>query len=327
MIGGKFLVSLDFELMWGVRDKKEKSNYGENILGVHEVIPKLLDVFRKYDIRATFSSVGLLFFENKQELLASIPSLKPQYLDAILSPYNGHFTLVGDNHKVDKYHYAPNLIREIQKYPGQEIGTHTFCHYYCLERGQNIEAFRADVQAATNIAKKFNIDIKSLIFPRNQFNDEYLKVCAEFGISCFRGNEHSWLYEAKNGEAESMFRRAFRLFDAYVNISGHHCYDHNSVNVQIPIDMPSSRFLRPFSHKLRVLEGLRLHRIKTGMTHAAINNLTYHLWWHPHNFGVNQNENFLFLKKVLDHYQFLHTKYNFQSHTMSDLAKILINEG
>jgi peptidoglycan/xylan/chitin deacetylase (PgdA/CDA1 family) len=325
MTNGKFVISLDFELMWGVRDKKDKTNYGDNILGVHLVIPKLLEIFRKYDIKATFSTVGLLFFNTKQELLDSIPKFKPQYTNPNLSPYNGHFNILGNDYKTDKYHFAPLLIKEIQKYPEQEIGTHTFSHYYCLEPGQTIDAFKADIESALTIAKKYNINLTSLVFPRNQFNDDYLKICLESGIFCYRGNEQSWLYKAKNGEGESAFRRAFRLIDAYVNISGHNCYSDHFLKSKMPIDIPSSRFLRPFSRKLKFLDGLRLHRIKTGMTYAAKNNLTYHLWWHPHNFGINQVENFEFLEKILQHYNNLNRKYNFQSITMSNLANNIKN--
>jgi hypothetical protein len=32
--GGAFVISLDFELFWGVRDKRTISGYGPNILGV-----------------------------------------------------------------------------------------------------------------------------------------------------------------------------------------------------------------------------------------------------------------------------------------------------
>ena len=74
---GKFVVSLDFELMWGVRDKKTKTTYGNNIIGVHKIIPKLLEVFKKYKITATFSSVGFLFFENNQSIRDKI--LKQQF--------------------------------------------------------------------------------------------------------------------------------------------------------------------------------------------------------------------------------------------------------
>jgi len=325
MTNGKFVTSLDFELMWGVRDKKDKTTYGKNIIGVHKVIPRLLEIFRRYDIKATFSTVGLLFFQTKQELLENIPTLKPLYNDPNLSPYNGHFDILGDDFKHDLYHFAPILINEIQKYPEQEIGTHTFSHYYCLEQGQTIETFNEDIKSAISIANKYNVGLTSLVFPRNQFNDDYLKICLELGIFCYRGNEQSWLYKAKNGENENYFRRAFRLLDAYINLSGHNCYSDQYLKSKMPIDIPSSRFLRPFSNKTKNLDRLRLFRIKSGMTYAAKNDLTFHLWWHPHNFGINQDENFNFLEKILVHYQFLNTKYNFQSYNMSTLANIIRN--
>jgi hypothetical protein len=43
MTNGKSVISLDFELMWGVWDKKDKITYGNSILGVH-VIPSLLEM-------------------------------------------------------------------------------------------------------------------------------------------------------------------------------------------------------------------------------------------------------------------------------------------
>ena len=49
----------------------------ENIKGVHNVIPRLLVIFNKYKIKATFSTVGLLFFESKKELLSNLPDIKP----------------------------------------------------------------------------------------------------------------------------------------------------------------------------------------------------------------------------------------------------------
>lgn len=320
---GQFVISLDFELLWGVRDKKTISEYGENIKGVHLVIPRLLSMFKNYNIRATFSVVGFLFFETKEDLIANLPKNLPEYTNSNFSPYKGHFDLVGENYLVDLYHFAPLLIDEIKKYPEQEIGSHSFSHYYCLESGQTIRDFEDDLNSAIRLAKSKDINLTSFVFPRNQFNDDYLKVCSNLGIKCYRGNEQSWLYEAKKGEHESLLRRALRLVDAYINISGHHCYTESYLKRKVPIDIPSSRFLRPFSKKLKLLENLRLNRIKSSMTYAAKNNLVYHLWWHPHNFGINQNENFDFLEKILLHYSALNLKYKFQSTTMSKLANEL----
>ena len=325
-MNGKFIISLDFELMWGVRDKKTIEQYGQNIIGVHKVIPRLLEIFKTFGIKGTFSIVGFLFFDKKVELLNNLPKEKPPYIDNNLSPYNGYLNTIGEDAIIDLYHFAPRLIELIKNDPEQEIGTHTFSHYYCLEEGQTINDFREDLKCAIQTAKEKGIQLMSLIFPRNQFNEEYLKVCKEMGIICYRGNEHSWLYTAKNAESESLLRKCFRLIDSYINISGHNCYTDEFMRSKNPIDIPSSRFLRPYAKKLDFLDGLRLQRIKSGMSFAAKHNLTYHLWWHPHNFGINQNENFAFLEKILSHYQILNTKYNFQSCTMTNLAKSIKNE-
>ena len=326
MTNGKFLISLDFELMWGVRDLLSIENYGSNILGVQTVIPKTLEIFNKYKIKGTFSTVGFLFFENKKDLLNSIPKQFPKYDDTNLSPYNGYFNELKNTQVADCYHFAPDLIRLIQADSNQEIGTHTFSHYYCLEKGQTIQDFKTDIEKAIEIANKWNIKLTSLIFPRNQFNDAYLQVCNELGIICYRGNELSWLYKAQDTTKEKLIRKILRFADTYINISGHNCYSDADLNRTYPINLPSTRFLRPFSRKLKTIEFLKLKRIKSGMTHAAKNNLMYHLWWHPHNFGVDQDENFEFLNKILIHYQILNKKYNFESITMTNFAKELNNE-
>lgn len=324
MSNGKLVISLDLELMWGLRDIQTLENYGPNIFGVHQVIPRLLTLFEKYKMRATFASVGMLFFETKSELLYNLPDSLPEYSDKLLSPYLGYFDKLDADATKDLYHFAPRLIEQILTYPAHEIGSHTFSHYYCLEDGQNIDSFRDDIKAAQKIAKKYNVELTSLVFPRNQFNKEYLRVCSEQGIICIRGNETSWLYKARTEKRESLLRRAFRLMDAYVNLTGHNCYSDDLLKKDIPTNIPASRFLRPFSKKLKILDRLRLRRITSGMTHAAKKGLTYHLWWHPHNFGVNKEENFLFLEKVLDCYNNLNRVYNFRNYTMSEIAKTFL---
>lgn len=320
---GKFVISLDFELLWGVRDKKTPDTYGNNILGVWEAIPKILETFDKHKIKATWATVGFLFASSKRELLEYCPKSKPEYTDKNLSPYKGHFGLLGEKEEVDKYHFASKLIDLILKYPEQEIATHTFSHYYCLEPGQTKEDFNNDLLAALKIATKKNVKIESLVFPRNQFNDKYLEILKNLGITSYRGNEKVWFHNAANGEKEKLSKRAFRLLDTYINISGHNCYSLEEIRKKEPYDIPSSRFLRPYSSKLKILERFRLRRILKSMTEAAKKGEVYHLWWHPHNFGINQQENFSFLNKVLAHYTVLNDKYGFESLSMKNLSKFI----
>ena len=108
--------------------------------------------------------------------------------------------------------------------------------------------------------------------------------------------------------------------DSYVNLTGFHCYDVEEIKKSKPYNIPSSRFLRPYHSRLFFLEKLKLNRIKDAMTHAAKHNLVYHLWWHPHNFGINLDENINMLIKILSHYKYLNEKYRFESVTMENLA-------
>ena len=325
---GKFIVSLDFEITWGVRDIVTVQNYGEHLRGVHQALPKILEYFKKYYIRGTFATVGLLFFENIDELLSNLPEFKPKYTDPNLSPYGDYLVKnVGFNTNDDPYHFAPQLIQRIKNTPYQEIGTHTFSHFYCQEDGQTITDFEHDLKAAFAIAKIRGIDKPTtIVFPRNQINEDYFKVCTALGIIAYRGNEDSWIYAVRSINYKNLFRRSFKLLDAYVNISGHHCYTDEYMQAKSLINIPSSRFLRPYSKSLSWFEGLRLNRIKKSMTYAAKNGLLYHLWWHPHNFGINQDKNFSFLEKVLQHYTYLNKKYDFTSYTMSEVAEMLVTK-
>jgi len=325
MTNGKLIISLDFEICWGIRDAVKLNNYKENLLGVHKAIPMLLDLFKKYNINATFAAVGFLFFENKRELLLSLPARKPQYVNSNLSPYTGHFNLVGENEEQDPLHFGIDLINQINN-AGQEIGCHTFSHYYCLEKGQDKEDFKEDLLCAKIIAHKRGIQLKSFVFPRNQYNKDYLSVCSELGITSFRGNEKSYLFSSKTEEHGTFVRRPFRLLDAYLNLSGHHCYTLSEMKKNTPYNIPASRFLRPYSRRLNFFEKLRLKRITKSISYAAQHGLTYHLWWHPHNFGINFNENFNFLEKILIHYQKMNKEYNFESLNMLQLANELNRE-
>jgi len=325
MGNGKFIISLDFEIYWGVRDAVSLEDYKDNLLGVQKVIPLLLNLFQQYEIQATFATVGFLFFETKEELLKSVPVRKPEYQNAKLSPYVGHFNSVGENETVDSFHFANNLIKQIVE-KGQEIGSHSFSHYYCLEKGQTTEEFKEDLIAAKKIASKNGIELKSLVFPRNQYNNDYINICQEMGFTSFRGNENSWLFSSENFGNNVFWRRPFRLLDSYWNLSGHNCYSFEEMKNSWPVNIPSSRFLRPSSKKFNGLEKLRLRRIEESMSFAAKKGMVYHLWWHPHNFGINMSSNISFLEKILLHFKKLNDEWNFQSVSMGQLSKELSNE-
>ena len=316
---GAFLVSLDFELYWGVRDTKTLAGYSENLQASRQsVIPALLRMFERFDTHATWATVGFLFAESRDELLQSLPTRRPHYRNSRYSPYEYLHTL-GEDEEHDPCHFAPSLIRQIAATHGQEIGSHTFSHYYCLEDGQTVEDFRADLQAAVAIAQRRGIRLRTLVFPRNQANGDYLKVCRDLGFVAYRGNQRGAFYQARSKHgSDSLYRRGLRLLDAYLPLTSS-CYSRQADG--IPLDLPASRFLRPHHPSLGALEKLRLRRITRELTHAAQHGLMYHLWWHPHNFGRHTAVNLQFLEAILTHAADLRHRCGLQSLTMTEAAE------
>jgi hypothetical protein len=313
---GVFVISLDFELMWGVRDKRTIADYGAHILGVRQAVPAMLDLFAERAIACTWATVGLLFFAEKDEVLGALPERLPAYRDVRLSPY-ADVQAMGADERSDPYHYGLSLLTRITQCPRQEIGTHTFSHFYCLEEGGDVAAFRADLEAARAAAERRGIRLCSIALPRNQLSVGHLEVCRELGLRAFRGNERIWFHRPRPEAQQRLLARGFRLMDTYLPIAGAH--DHEPIVVQGMVDVPASRFLRP-AHRPDLLWPLRLRRITAAMETAARRGTVYHLWWHPHNFGVNLEANLGFLRAILDHFRTLEERYGMRSMSMAAVA-------
>jgi len=317
--GGVLVISLDFELHWGVFDHLSVDDYRKNLLGARASIPRMLALFEEFEIHATWATVGLLFFGTREDLIAGLPARRPQYVDQRLSAY-GLLDSLGPNERDDPFHFARELVLRIRDTPNQEVATHTFSHYYCLEPGQTTEDFRADLIAAQRAARSLGIEITSIVFPRNQYSAPHLDVCAELGIRAFRGNEQSWIYRPTRASAQGRLRRALRLADSYMNLTGHHTPPRVELSDVSSLNIPASRFLRPYSRRLGMLDGLKRRRIMRSMTHAADTGSIFHLWWHPHNTGGEPERNMAELRRLLEHFRELSHELGMRSLTMSELA-------
>ena len=149
----------------------------------------------------------------------------------------------------------------------------------------------------------------------------HVRICAEEGLIAFRGVESDPFVAAGNGIVD----RVRRLADTYVDLSGPCCGVPKQMEGLEIVSVPQSRFLRPDNPRLQLLDGLRLSRIRSSMTFAAQKHLLFHLWWHPHNFGINLGLNVAFLRDILEHYQLLRRQFEFQSSTMAEVAESVLN--
>jgi len=305
---GKLIISIDFELHWGIFDKvplTECITYFEN---TRKVIPKILKLFEKYQIKATWATVGMLFNESLDELLDSFPEKLPTYENPKLSAYNYILKNKDLIRKYPRFYFAPELIKQIADTPGQEIASHTYSHFYCLEKGQTADDFKTDLLLNIQKAKKFDLKIKSLVLPRNQLNTSYYPIAEELGIENIRTNPDIWFWNTKT--PESLQKRIARTADCYLPIHKSIYKDFKS-NFGI-IEKPASRFMRPIS-KYPLLEKLKIKRIKDEMLTAAKTGKNYHLWWHPHNFGNQPKQSLKELEQILIHYVNLNKIYGYEN--------------
>jgi peptidoglycan/xylan/chitin deacetylase (PgdA/CDA1 family) len=318
---GAFVVSFDFELHWGVRDHMPANGpYRHNLLGSRVVIPRLLALFERYEIAATWATVGFLFAPSRKELDRFRPTTLPQYRDPALDPYAEP---TGSGEQEDSLHYGASLIDQIRQSASQEIATHTFSHYYCLEPGQTLETFKADLRSAVAIAAERGIKLHSIVFPRNQVNPAYASALLGAGISCYRGAENGWMYRSLPQNQKVPAMRAARLADSYFGLPGRQIASWADVMDSNGLcNVRGSRFLRPYQPKLGTIEKLRLRRITAEMKMAAENHGIYHLWLHPHNLGVNIEENLEFFETILQAFAFCRKRFGMRSLSMQSVAEL-----
>lgn len=154
MIKAAFCISIDTELLWGRKDL----NYSSFIPKVRQeriIIKKLLSIFKKYEIHATWAIVGKLFTTSK-------------------------------NNKPNKnLWYAPDVVEMVSNTKNQEIACHSFTHPEFTKISRN-DAIK-EIEKCIQEAKKINIDIKSFIFPRNKI--KHLDVLKRYNFLSFRGKD------------------------------------------------------------------------------------------------------------------------------------------
>ena len=318
-MAGTMIVSLDFELFWGLLEEMNLEDYRQNILGGRAAIPRLLNLFEKYDIHATWATVGFLFARNYEQLQQYFPEQKPSYSEKGLSPYD-YFEKIRPED--EDCFFAPDLIRQVAHTPGQEIGSHTFSHFYCRKKGQTVEQFAEDLKAAKRIAADQGYDLTSIILPRNHCEPEYTAVFRELGFTAYRDEEDDWIHEKIKFFP---LLRVFRLLDVYFPLTGQGVHKpRKELGVW---NFVGSGMFKPIRPALRMFEKQKMNRIKARMRKAAREDLVFHLWWHPHNIGIMTDEYLAQLEEIFRYYQELKAQYGMESLNMKEAALRLEQEG
>ncbi|MCC5936237.1 MAG: polysaccharide deacetylase family protein [Lunatimonas sp.] len=314
-----FVISLDFELHWGRFDKVSARGQELYYARAREAVPRLLDLFSEFDLSVTWATVGMLLAENREEWRTYHPSIQPLFNSETYSAYRWYER----NTTPDSLLFAPDLAKRIASYPKQEIGCHTHSHFYTREAGACNESFRADLQAAKCIVtEKLGLKMRSLVFPRNQYSPETIRIAGEEGFDFLRTNPEDWYW--RDPHDNQLAKRLFRTGDSMVPLGRKTSYPLDKMRFDSgPLKVPASRFFRPFQPKVPWINHMKLQRIMQEMSLAAHLGEVYHLWWHPHNHGHYLEETLVEVRKVLNHYLQLHEQYGMESMSMNGFGALV----
>jgi hypothetical protein len=313
------VISLDLEQAWGCEPDRIGDRERAAFLGVRDAVPRILELAHEFDVAITWATVGLLFFDDRDEMLEYLPAERPNYRNPSLCAYS-RLGGVGANEKVDPLHFGRSLLLRIRHCPRQEIGGHTFSHYYALEDGATMTAFSADLAAATRAAALLDLQLKSLVFPRNQVNEAYLPICRQAGYWSFRGTQHGAAYSGRSRTSDQACHRMSRLANTYLPDISARTPNWPMIQCGL-VNLAASHFLRPTRDRRAVADLLQRTKIRKGMASAARTGATFHLWWHPQNFGLDIAANLKLLRGILEDYRCLSDEFGMRSVAMGDLAE------
>lgn len=317
---GALVLSLDFELHWGVRDHAPASErVVRELIASRAAVTTLAQTFAQREVRATWATVGLLFATSGTEAGDLAPALRPAYHRAELDPYGEP---IGATEEDDPLHLAGSLVDLIARTPGQEVGSHTFSHLYCLEHGVDVEMFRADLIAAQAAASARGLRLRSLVLPRNQWRPELGPVLAEAGFECYRGPQPGWANRSRRGDAAGLAVRAARLATTYAGPAVPTFGWDELVEPSGLCNIPASSFLRPLSPRTTPLQPLQDRRLASALRDAARRGRIVHLWWHPQNLVPHTRVNLERLQHLLDEFDRLREAEGMTSLSMSDVSGV-----
>lgn len=310
-------ISLDFELLWGAYGLRTSKKFKKNVLTGKKAIPSIIQILNKYNVESTWACVGALALDNKNKLVTEFEYIDPKYPD--LKSFKNYFKDVGNSEEDDPLHFGKQVIEEHLLSDKIELASHSFTHLRYLDQENREDVFDKDTYVSKKVLESIQKkQIETNIFPKNQYSLQALKLLKDRQFLSYRP---STFFSGKRSTAgtkeESFSFKIKRILKETIPNSNQGEYTFQ------PHAQYVTRFLRPFKSKM--LSYYQLNIIKSELHFCALNQIDYHLWWHPHNFGINPKLSILQLETLLQYFDSLRDKFNFPARFLRD-GKFLVSE-
>ncbi|QLD87135.1 polysaccharide deacetylase family protein [Natronomonas halophila] len=267
---GSVVFSIDAELGWGFHDYSNPPT--DRIESARPGWKTLLEIFETYNVPATWAVVGHLLLEDCNGIHADHPAV-----DGWFARERGAWRDRRD------LRFGPDLVEAIAEADaGHEIGCHSFSHVLFDDPRTTRDIARAELETAIEVARTFDIEYESFVFPRNAVG--HRELLAETGFSCYRGAADP---------PESRLRRPLEKLLATIDPQRVELVE-PTVDKHGLVDVPPSLFCFRFEGMPRaVVETLAedpiVRQAKHAIDRASRTDGVFHAWLHPNNLQAERD--------------------------------------
>jgi len=313
---GVFTISIDTELAWGESHRPIRPGVLEALGREREVIRRLLGLFSKYDIRATWAVVGHLFLTTSCTWENGVAHSEISRPITRKSTRDWFFQHPRD--EMDPLWYGEDIVKLIRgTQPAQEIGSHSFCHLPFDEVTTCTEAIRTDIQMAKRLHEGSGIQFQTFVFPWNVVG--YRSLLAEAGIRVYRGRSARWY------DGVPVARRALNFLHYLLALSP------STVRATVDdlgmINVPDSMLLLSRAGFRRLVPPQTLvDMASVGLHRAVARGEIFHLWFHPSDFVFETDRQFQVLETILQTANSLKDSGALKVLTMGDVQERVAEE-
>lgn len=289
---GALVLSFDFELAWGMRDRLDGSQRLDHFSRVSdEIVPALLELLARYEITATWATVGHLMLRGEDRPAGG--QLHP----------GANFQLAGLSDTDLAAFYAPHAIEAILKCPApQELAAHSFSHPLFVETTCPAALASEELAHVRHAAAQWGQNPTSFVFPRNAIG--HLPALRAAGYRAFRGANAEWYWF---GRPWTIYSRRWlrmpvwtlRYVDEQLAFTPPLPAIRRTCGMwEIPHSMffPGRRGVSRWVHPAR-----QATRAIKGLNRAAEQGRIFSMFTHPHNFGDGTESLLVALGTICQH--------------------------
>lgn len=282
---GVLSISFDLELAWGTR-RSSKPDPGNAPQVSRDAVHGVLDILKRYEISATWATVGQLMrpFEDLKigAFPAGIPAPRPDWFEG-----DWQSGIPAPEDPESRNYFAPDIIEALVTCSTyQELASHTFSHVVIGDRSCTPEIAESELRLVQELARSWGRTIHTLVFPRNQIG--HLATVQQTGHHCYRGYNNEWYFRGplhpkySTQGVRKQIVRILKLIDEALAITP---LVQQAVQRDGLWELPHSMFFPGRSGVARFLPASCYVRKATkGLNRAMATGGIFSLYSHEHNF-------------------------------------------